>query len=155
MKRRVFLRRSVLLWAAGGAAASRLLPAQAAKPAAARLREAIRAATGGAALREGRLSLEIPPIVENGNTVPMTVRVESPMSESDHVKSIHVFNEKNPQPNIGSFYLGPRAGRAEVTTRMRLADSQTVTALCQMSDGAWWSGSAQVVVTVAACSEGS
>jgi sulfur-oxidizing protein SoxY len=153
MKRRVFLGRWVFLWAAGGMASSLLVPAQAAEPAAARLRKAIRAVTGGAALREGRLSLEIPPIVENGNTVPMTVRVESPMSEADHVKSIHVFNEKNPQPNIGSFYLGPRAGRAQVTTRIRLAGSQTVTAVCQMSDGSWWSGSAQVVVTVAACSE--
>ena len=81
----------------------------------------------------------MPPLVENGNTVPMTVSVDSPMTAGDYVKSIHVFNEKNPQPNVGNFYLGPRAGRAQVSTRIRLADTQKVMAIAQMSDGSFWS----------------
>lgn len=117
------------------------------------MQEAMRKVLGDATPREGKVTLDVPPLVENGNTVPLTVKVDSPMTASDHVRAIHVFNQKNPQPNIGSFFLGPRAGRAVVSTRVRLADSQTVVALCQMSDGSWWSGSADVIVTLAACTE--
>ena len=87
--------------------------------------------SGGAAVKTGKVKLDVPPLVENGNTVPMTVSVASPMAPEDHVKSIHVFNEKNPQPNIGNFYLGPHAGRAQVSTRIRLADSQKVVAIAR------------------------
>src|ERR1700751_1840816 len=84
------------------------------------LNAAIRNLVGEAPLRTGKVKLDIPPLVENGNTVPMTVSVTSPMTADDYVKSIHVFNEKNPQPYIGNFYLGPAAGRAQVATRIRL-----------------------------------
>jgi sulfur-oxidizing protein SoxY len=84
----------------------------------------------------------------------MTVSVDSPMTEADHVKAIHVFNEKNPQPNVLSVRLGPRAGKAAISSRIRLADSQTVTAIAEMSDGSFWSDEADVVVTLAACVEG-
>ncbi len=104
-------------------------------------------------MRTGRVKLDIPPLVENGNTVPMTVSVTSPMTVDDYVRSIHVFNEKNPQPHIGNFHLGPAAGRAQVSTRIRLADSQKVVAVAQMSDGSFWSASVDVVVTLAACTE--
>jgi SoxY-related AACIE arm protein len=97
--------------------------------------------------------LEIPPLVENGNTVPLTVSVASPMAPEDHVKSIHVFNEKNPQPNVGNFYLGPRAGRAQISTRIRLADSQKIVAIARLSDDSFWSATVDVVVTLAACTE--
>ena len=83
----------------------------------------------------------------------MTVSVDSPMTEADHVKAIHVFNEKNPQPNVLSVRLGPRAGKAAISSRIRLADSQTVTAIAEMSDGSFWSDEADVVVTLAACVE--
>jgi sulfur-oxidizing protein SoxY len=83
----------------------------------------------------------------------MTVSVTSPMTATDYVKSIHVFNEKNPQPNLGNFYLNPRAGRAQVSTRVRLADSQRITAIAKLSDGSFWSTTADVVVTLAACTE--
>ena len=106
-----------------------------------------------AAVRTGKVKLDVPPLVENGNTVPMTVSVASPMTAEDHVKSIHVFNEKNPQPNIGNFYLGPRAGHAQISTRIRLADSQKIVAIAQLSDGSFWSASVDVVVTLAACTE--
>jgi sulfur-oxidizing protein SoxY len=114
---------------------------------------AIRAVVGGALVQTGKMKLDIPPLVENGNTVPMTVSVVSPMTADDHVKSIHVFNEKNPQPNLGNFYLGPRAGRAQVSTRVRLADSQKIIAIAHLSDGSFWSVTADVVVTLAACTE--
>jgi sulfur-oxidizing protein SoxY len=114
---------------------------------------AIRTVTGGAVVQSGKVKLDIPPLVENGNSVPMTVSVASPMTANDHVKSIHVFNEKNPQPNLGNFYLGPRAGRAQVSTRVRLADSQKITAIAKLSDGTFWSVTADVVVTLAACTE--
>jgi len=114
---------------------------------------AIRTVTGGANVQAGKVKLDIPPLVENGNTVPMTVTVTSPMTATDYVKSIHVFNEKNPQPNLGNFYLTPRAGRAQVSTRVRLADTQKIIAIAKLSDGSLWSATAEVVVTLAACTE--
>src|ERR1700684_3076958 len=114
---------------------------------------AIRDVVGAAVVRTGKVKLDIPPLVENGNTVPMTISVASPMTPDDYVKSIHVFNEKNPQPNVGNFYLGPRAGRAQVSTRIRLADSQKIVAIAQLSDDTFWSASVDVVVTLAACAD--
>ncbi|MGH7247670.1 MAG: thiosulfate oxidation carrier protein SoxY, partial [Pseudomonadota bacterium] len=84
---------------------------------------------------------------------PCTVSVDSPMTATDYVKAIHVFNEKNPQPDVIGVALGPRAGRAGFSTRIRLADSQTVTAIAELSDGTFWSGDVAVVVTLAACLE--
>jgi len=137
---------------AGGAAmlAVTLRPAEATPT---MLASAIRNVVGTATVQTGKVKLEIPPLVENGNTVPMTVSVASPMAPEDHVRSIHVFNEKNPQPNIGNFYLGPQAGRAQVSTRIRLADSQKVVAIARLSDGTFWSASVDVVVTLAAGTE--
>ena len=117
------------------------------------LNAAIRNLVGEAPVHTGKVKLDIPPLVENGNTVPMMVSVASPMTAEDHVKSIHVFNEKNPQPNVGNYYIGPRAGRAQVSTRIRLADSQKVVAIAQLSDGSFWSATADVVVTLAACTD--
>ncbi len=117
------------------------------------MQEGIRRVVGNAPVRPGKIALTLPPLSENGNAVPVEIRVDHPMTPADHVKSIHVFTEKNPQPNVVDVYLGPRAGRASVVTRMRLADSQTVTAICALSDGTFWSATASVVVTVAACAE--
>jgi sulfur-oxidizing protein SoxY len=117
------------------------------------LASAIRDVVGAAVVRTGKVKLDVPPLVENGNTVPLTVSVASPMTADDHVKSIHVFNEKNPQPNVGNFYLGERAGRAQISTRIRLADSQKIVAIAKLSDGSFWSASVDVVVTLAACTE--
>ena len=117
------------------------------------LAAAIRNVVGEAVVRPGKVKLEVPPLVENGNTVPMTVSVASPMTSDDYVKSIHVFNEKNPQPHIGNFYLGARCGRAQISTRIRLADSQKVVAIAHLADGSFWSATADVVVTLAACTE--
>src|SRR6201995_2984808 len=111
-------RRTFLEWA-GGAAIAGAVPIITVRPLAATpamLNAAIRTVIGEAPGRAGKVTLDIPPLVENGNTVPGTVRVTSPMTDTDYVKSIHVFNEKNPQPNVGNFYLGPFAGRAQVAT---------------------------------------
>ncbi len=115
-------RRVILLAAAGVGLASLAPPAFATSAA---MEEAIRGLVGKAAINRGKVKLEMPPIVENGNTVPLTVSVESPMTEADHVASIHIFNQKNPQPYVAAFYMGPRAGKAVVSTRIRLADSQS------------------------------
>src|SRR3979490_1151396 len=117
-------RRAFLTAAAGiGLGLVSVEPAQAT---AAAMQEAIRKVVGSAPATPGRVRLDLPPLVENGNTVPIAISVESAMSQADHVKAIHVFNEKNPQPDVVSFHLGPRAGRATVSTRIRLADTQTV-----------------------------
>jgi sulfur-oxidizing protein SoxY len=117
------------------------------------LDEMIRSFTGGAAVREGRVKFEISPLVENGNAVPVSVEVDSPMSATDNVRRIALFNEKNPQGDIAVFHLSPRSGRAKVSTRIRLATSQMVVALAETSDGAFWSATANVIVTLAACIE--
>ena len=140
----------------GSAAVAGTLPAvplRHAEATPAMLASAIRNVVGSAAVKSGKVKLEIPPLVENGNTVPMKVSVASPMTAEDHVKSIRVFNEKNPQPNIGNFYIGPSAGRAQVSTRIRLADTQKVVAIARLSDDTFWSASADIVVTLAACTE--
>jgi sulfur-oxidizing protein SoxY len=148
--------RRQFLGLAGGAAVLGTVPMVMLRPAeatSAMLAAAIRNVVGSAVVRTGKVRLDVPPLVENGNTVPMTVSVESPMTPGDYVKSIHVFNEKNPQPNIGNFYLGPRAGRAQIATRIRLADTQKIVAIARLSDDTFWSASADVVVTLAACTE--
>jgi sulfur-oxidizing protein SoxY len=149
--RRCFLRRSAGLAAAAGIAAA--WPGASARAGPAAMQEAIRAIVGGAELRQGRIALDIPMLVENGNAVPLMVSVDSPMSVADHVKAIHVVNEKNPQPQVISVALGPRAGRARLSTRIKLADSQKVVAVAEMSDGSFWTADADVVVTLAACVE--
>lgn len=115
--------------------------------------EAIKKITGGAAIREGKVTLTIPPLVENGNLVILKVSVDSPMTANDYVKTIHVIAEGNPLPNIFTVYLSPRSGTANITTRVRLADSQTVWAIAQMSNGSFWKGSAETLVTLSACTE--
>jgi sulfur-oxidizing protein SoxY len=117
------------------------------------MRAAIRQLVGTAQVRKGKVDLDVPPLVENGNTVSLVITVDSPMTAADYVKSIHVFNEKNPQSNVIGVHLNPRAGRAKIATRFRLADSQTITAIAEMSDGTFWSASAEMIVTLAACVE--
>jgi len=117
------------------------------------MNKAIRDLVGEAEPQQSKVKLELPSIVENGNTVPLTVSVESPMTEAEHVESIHIFNQKNPQPYVAVFHVGPRAGKARVSTRIRLADSQRMVAIARLNDGSFWSDSADVIVTLAACTE--
>jgi len=149
-------RRDLLISAgclAGGLGASALITVRRAEATPASMQAAIRQVVGEAPVKAGRVKLDMPPLVENGNTVPYTVSVESPMTASDYVKAIHVFVEKNPQPNVISVYLGPRAGRASFISRARLADSEKVVAIAELSDGSFWSDTIDVTVTIAACVE--
>ena len=139
--------------AIGGLGAIKILAVSPALATPETLASAIRDVTGGGALQVGKVKLEIPPLVENGNSVPLTVTVDQTLTPENHVKSIYVFNEKNPQPNVATFHFTPRSGRASATTRIRLADSQMVVAVARMSDGSLWSDRAQVIVTIAACVE--
>ncbi len=136
-----------------GAAMVTLLPFEAARATPEALALAIKEVTGNAEVHQGKVKLDVPPLIENGNTVPLTVTVDSPMSDADYVKAIHVFNEKNPQPHVFSATLAPRNGRARIGTRIKLADTQKIVAIAETSDGAFWSASADVIVTIAACIE--
>jgi sulfur-oxidizing protein SoxY len=107
--------------------------------------------TGGARVQSGRVKLELPLLADNGNSVSLKVAVDSPMTATSYVKSIHLYAARNPRPNIANFYLGPRAGRAQVSTRVRLGGSQRVLAVAALSDGSFWSATADVVVTLSAC----
>ena len=151
--RREFLVIAGALGAAAAAPARAQIPPGTEAQRKAQLEDAIRKVTGGAPVREGRVKLDVPPLVDNGNAVPVAVSVESPMTEADHVRAIHVFTEKNPQPNIIGARLGPRAGRAQIATRARIADTGQVIAIAQMSDGSFWSDRVNVVVTLSACLE--
>jgi len=138
---------------AGTAATVIVLPLARASATQEAMAEAIRKVVGTNTPTEGRVKLDVPPLVENGNTVPLTITVESPMTAADYVKAIHVFNEKNPQPNVLSARLGPHSGKAIVGTRIKLGDSQRIVAIAETSDGKFWIGGADVIVTLAACLE--
>ena len=122
--------------------------------AATQLEDAIREKTRGAAVEKGRIALGIPQIAENGLSVFTTVEVESPMTPEDHVRAIHLFSEKNPIAHIVTFRIGPRAGHARISTNIRLAASQRVTAIAEMSDDRFFADERSVVVTIAACIDG-
>jgi sulfur-oxidizing protein SoxY len=146
-------RRAFLQAAAAGLGLGAVITVAPAEATPAAMEDAVRKVVGSSRVSKGRVKLELPPLSENGNTVPLTVSVESPMTPPDHVRAIHVFTELNPQPDVVSFRFGPRAGRASVSTRIRLANTQTVTAIAELSNGSFWSASAAVVVTLAACLE--
>ena len=150
MYRLIITRRDVLK-TSGAVALGAALPGQA--DALGQMETAIRRVVGEAEIRKGKVTLDLPPLVENGNTVPMTVSVDSPMTKENYVKAIHVFNEKNPQANVISVQLSPRAGKAAISTRMRLAGTQKLMAIAELSDGTYWSDTQEVIVTLAACLE--
>ncbi|XHS77560.1 SoxY-related AACIE arm protein [Burkholderiaceae bacterium UC74_6] len=139
MQRRVFL--------------SLALMAPAARASRSELETAVRDYAGGTTPRAGRVKIEIAPLVENGNAVPVGLKVDSPMSEADHVTGLALFNELNPQRDVVRFKLSQAMGRAEVATRIRLATSQRLVAVARMSDGSCWMETVDVVVTLAACVE--
>jgi sulfur-oxidizing protein SoxY len=149
--RRGFLTGTAAL--AGGIALATVVAARPGRATPDTMRAAIKKVIGEAPLRKGKVTIDVPPLVENGNTVPVSVSVDSPMTAADHVKSIHLFNEKNPQPNVIAAHLGPRAGKAALSTRIKLADAQKIIAVAQLSDGSFWSDEADVIVTIAACVE--
>jgi sulfur-oxidizing protein SoxY len=143
-------RRGMLALAAGGVAIT-LLPRPASAQLAAPTQAAIDRLRGTRTPQEGRITLRVPPIAENGNTVPLSVSVESPMTAADHVKAVHVFADKNPTPDIATFHMSPAMGRASADTRIRLGQTQDVVALAEMSDGSLFMARAEVKVTIGGC----
>jgi sulfur-oxidizing protein SoxY len=141
-------RRHALALLAGGACLLVVRPAPASPE---DLAQAIAETFGARHITPGRVTLELPRLAENGAIVPVTVSVDSPMTEQDHVRRIHLFAEKNPLPRIAEFELGPHNGRARVASRIRVADSQQITAVAELSDGSLWSAAVHVEVIVTGC----
>jgi sulfur-oxidizing protein SoxY len=146
-------RRDFLRLAGAGATAfvaSSLLPDLAAADAASAA-DAIKKIIGDKSANEGRITLELPQIAENGNTVPVTFEVESAMTDADHVKAVHIFADGNPLPNVATVKFSPASGRARASTRMRLAKTQNVIAIAEMSDGSIYMAKSEVKVTIGGC----
>jgi sulfur-oxidizing protein SoxY len=145
-------RRIVLIGAAGlagGLWAGRDAAAQALEPGA--HVQVLNKLVGGKKATPGKIKLRIPEIAENGNTVPMTVTVDSPMTAENFVKAVHVVTDNNPRPEVASFYFTPANGKAEVSTRIRLAETMHVIAYAELSDGSVWSDQAEAKVTIGGC----
>jgi len=152
--------RRQILAAAGALAGAAALPVTLVRPAAAQIQSnpaqlaiAVHKLVGSAKVNPGKVKLDVPPLSENGNSVSMTVTVDSPMTPENHVKAIHVLADKNPQPHVISVKLGPRAGLPTIQTRIRLADSQDVMAIAELSDGTFWQDTGTVIITLGACLE--
>ncbi|MES2972938.1 MAG: SoxY-related AACIE arm protein [Pseudomonadota bacterium] len=143
----------VVGWLWVGNAAAQQAPSAATDALPDALAAAVSTFTNGAPVKAGRVKLDIANLVDNGNSVPTTVTVESPMTAADHVTAIAVFNERNPQREVFKAQLGPLAGKAEVSTRIRLATTQKLIAVARMSDGSYWQHTVDVIVTLAACIE--
>ncbi len=146
-------KRMFIAVSAGAVATALLRPLPSLAAAPDQLQAAVDAFSKGKKVTAGRVKLDIEPLLENGNSVPITITVASPMTATDFVKSIAVFNEKNPQRDVAIFRFGPVSGSAKITTRIRLATSQKLVAVAEMSDGTFWSHSAEAIVTLAACAE--
>jgi sulfur-oxidizing protein SoxY len=117
------------------------------------LNATLKAHAGAAVIQEGRVKLDIAPIVDNGNTVPVRITVQSPMTYDNYVTDIALFNERNPEREIAKFVLSPRSGSASIATRIRLATTQKLVAVARMNDGSYWSHTVDVIVSIAACIE--
>jgi sulfur-oxidizing protein SoxY len=144
-------RRQALAMGAGAVAAAILAPSIGPAVAANDSDELIKKFTGGKTPAEGRVKLDLPEIAENGNTVPMTVMVESPMTEQSYVSEVLVVADGNPRAGVVTFHFSPASGMAEANTRIRLATSQNITAIAKMNDGSVFKASKQVKVTIGGC----
>ncbi|MBC7710213.1 MAG: SoxY-related AACIE arm protein [Rhizobacter sp.] len=147
MKRRIFLATSA------GAVLSVLSRPVAAVAQSSVLTTLVNEYAAGGVVREGRVKFDIARLVDNGNSVPIEVTVDSPMTRQQHVVGIKIFNEKNPQNDVAQFTLSPQSGRARVATRIRLAATQQLVAVAKMNDGSCWTHTVEVLVTIASCVE--
>lgn len=111
----------------------------------------IKELTKGASIAEGKIKVDLPEIAENGNTVPVKISVESPMTKDDYVKTVHLVSEGNPGPEIGSFHFTPMSGKANAAARVRLARTQNVVGVAVMSNGKVYMSKTQVKVTIGGC----
>ena len=148
---RLLSRRDTLALGASGAAITLVGWADSASAGAKEAAELIGKFTGGKEAAKGKIAIELPEIAENGNTVPLAIKVDSPMTAADYVSDIRVVGDANPNPGIVSFHLSPMAGRAEVATRIRLGGTGTVTVLAKTSTGKFYAERKVVKVTVGGC----
>jgi sulfur-oxidizing protein SoxY len=142
-------RRSLVVLA--GLIGAKFAPLDNAKAADEGLAPVIRKVTGGEPVSTGRVYLEAPHLADNGYSVPLKISVESPVTVNDHVRTITVLSERNPRPVIATYHLGPEAGKAVLATRIRLNGTQHVLVIAELSDGTFWSGDIEVIVTESAC----
>jgi sulfur-oxidizing protein SoxY len=112
--------------------------------------EALKTAIGDAKPIEGKVTIDLPEVAENGNTVPFSISIEDDGS-TNKVKAVHVFATKNPNPNVASFFFTPRSGKAQVSSRMRLGSTQDVLAVAELTDGSFYMGKKTVKVTIGGC----
>jgi sulfur-oxidizing protein SoxY len=147
----IFNRRQMLAFGAGAVAATAIGgsigPAHAANDS----NEMIQKFTGGKTATPGRVKLDLPEIAENGNTVPMTVSVDSPMTDQSHVTDVLIVADGNPRGGVVTFHFSPASGVAEANTRIRLASTQNIIAVAKMNDGSFFTASKQVKVTIGGC----
>lgn len=143
-------RRGVMI-AGGLAAVAALIAPRLAIAAPAQVEAEIQKLYAGKTLAEGKIKLDLPSIAENGLVVPLGVDVESPMTDADHVKAVHVFADGNPNPGVASFYFTPMIPKASVQIRMRLAQTQNIVAIAEMSDGRLFTTKREVKVTIGGC----
>ena len=148
---RHFHRRQVLISGSSLAVVGVALPGRRAAANLPAMQAWMQSILGDRTAQEGRIVIDLPAIAENGNTVPLTVEVESPMTEDDYVKAVHVMTERNPDPEVATFRFTPKSGRATVSTRIRLVESQSVHAVAEMSDGRIYTASREVEVTIGGC----
>jgi sulfur-oxidizing protein SoxY len=144
-------RRKFTLGAVAGAVVAGLPPTALAQDAGESWEQAVRKVLGEAKPIEGKILIELPEIAENGNTVPFNVSVDSPMSETDHVRTIHIIATANPQPGVAVFRFSPLSGKAAVAGRMRLARTQDVIVIAELGDGRFLMGKRNVKVTIGGC----
>lgn len=153
MTRRILPRRQ-FLGAAGVAAAGALsltLVPFGAEATPSQVSAAIEKVIGNKTANEGRVNITLPEIAENGGVVPMKVAVESPMTAGDHVKAVHLFADGNPLPEIANYHFGPHNGKADFALRIRLAKTQKIVAVAEMSDGRVFIARREVKVTLGGC----
>ena len=144
-------RRELMTLAGAGVLAVTVLPLRSGRADLPAMQARLDELVAGRAMQEGRITFDVPQIAENGATVPVTIEVQSPMTADDHVTALHILSERNPVPQVASFHFSPRSGRALVSTRIRLAESQRIHALAEMSDGSLVTGAREVQVTIGGC----
>lgn len=144
-------RRQLIVGVSAATFAALSLPGNVAFAGAAEVDAEVKKIVGGRTAKSGGIKLELPEIAENGSTVPLTVSMASPMTDADHVKSIHFFADGNPRPDVASFHFTPRSGKARASVRIRLAKTQNIIAVAETSDGSVYVHKAQVKVTIGGC----
>ncbi len=113
--------------------------------------DAIKQQFGDTVPMDGKITLKLPALAETGNSVPITVTVDSPMTDTDRVARVVIFANRNPRPLIASMIFGPKAGKPVFSTTMRLSGTQDVIAIAEMADKSLWKTQTRVTVTVGAC----